>query len=122
MPYGAIMTPSSETGGVSVVTTTWNEQENIEELIRRIHKTLKGTDHEIIVVDDNSTDNTLETAKKLADIAVSKVREGQTIGLLYGAKLAKFPLIVTIDSDLEKNPKLIPSLSEKLNLFDLVEA
>jgi len=120
--YWATMTPNSEIAGVSVVTTTWNEQENIEELILRIRKTLKGIEHEIIVVDDNSTDGTLETAKKLANIAVGKVREGQTKGLLYGAKLAKFPLIITIDSDLENNPELIPTLIEKLSQYDLVVA
>jgi len=116
------MTPNGEIAGVSVVTTTWNEQENIEELIRRIRETLKGIEHEIIVVDDSSTDGTLEAAKKLADVAVGKVREGQTEGLLYGANLAKFPIIITIDSDLENSPELIPSLIEKLSPYDLVVA
>ena len=105
-----------------MVTTTWNERENIEELIRRIRETLKDIEHEIIVVDDNSTDGTLEAAEKLADVAVGKVREGQTKGLLYGAKLAKFPLIVTIDSDLENSPEFILNLIEKLDLYDLVLA
>jgi dolichol-phosphate mannosyltransferase len=108
--------------GVSVVTTTWNEQKNIEELIRRIRSTLSDIQHEIIVVDDSSFDGTLEVAKRLADVAVGKDREGQTKGLLFGAKLAKFPVIVTIDSDLENSPELIPSLAEKLNDYDLVVA
>ena len=108
--------------GVSVVTTTWNEKENIEELIQRTRTTLNGTPHEIIVIDDNSSDGTLEVAKKLADIAVGKEREGQTKGLLNGAKLAKFPIIVTIDSDLENPPELIPSAVEKLGVYDLVVA
>jgi dolichol-phosphate mannosyltransferase len=108
--------------GISVVTTTWNEKENIEELIRRIRTTLKNTTHEIIVVDDNSSDGTIEAAKSIADVAVGKVREGQTKGLLFGAKLAKFPLIVTIDSDLENPPELIPELLKKLDAFDLVVA
>ena len=62
--------------GVSVVTTTWNERENIEELILRIRSALKGIPHETIVVDDSSSDGTLEVAKRIADVAVSKVREG----------------------------------------------
>jgi dolichol-phosphate mannosyltransferase len=108
--------------GVSVVTTTWNERENIGELIRRVNSTLNSVPHEIIVVDDNSADGTLEVAKASADLAVGKGREGQTKGLLYGAKLAKFPVIVTIDADLENSPELIPSLIEKLSECDLAVA
>jgi len=108
--------------GISVVTTTWNEKENIEELIRQVRSILRGIPHEIIVVDDSSSDGTIEVAKRFADLAVRKIREGQTKGLLFGAKLAKFPVIVTIDADLENNPEYIPTLVEKLNAFDLVVA
>jgi dolichol-phosphate mannosyltransferase len=108
--------------GISVVTTTWNEVQNIEELIRRVRSTLHDVLHEIIVVDDNSSDGTLKVAERFADIAVGKIREGQTKGLLYGAKLSKFPVVVTIDSDLENSPERIPKLVEKLNMFDLVVA
>ena len=110
------------TQGISVVTTTWNEKENIKDLIRRIRVTLEGIQHEIIVVDDNSLDGTLDEAKRYADLAVGKTREGQTKGLLFGAKLAKFPVVVTIDSDLENTPECIPLLVEKLAVFDLVVA
>ncbi len=68
-------------------------------------------------MDDNSIDGTLEVAKQHADLAVSKIREGQTKGLLYGAKLAKSPKIVTIDSDLENNPELIPALLRNLRIY-----
>jgi dolichol-phosphate mannosyltransferase len=108
--------------GISVVTTTWNEVQNIEELILRVRSTLHDVLHEIIVVDDRSSDGTLKVAERFADIAVSKIREGQTKGLLYGAKLSKFQVVVTIDSDLENSPEKIPKLVEKLNMFDLVVA
>jgi dolichol-phosphate mannosyltransferase len=108
--------------GISVVTTTWNEKENIAELIQRIRATLQGISHEIIIVDDSSQDGTLEVAKRYADLAVGKVREGQTKGLLFGAKLAKYSMIVTIDSDLENPPELIPTLIDKMGDFDLVVA
>jgi dolichol-phosphate mannosyltransferase len=116
------MSSGARVEGISVVTTTWNERENIEELIRRIRATLKNTPHEVIVIDDSSTDGTLDLAKKLADVAIGKAREGQTKGLLYGAKLAKFPVIVTIDSDLENTPELILDLAGKLSQYDLVVA
>jgi glycosyltransferase involved in cell wall biosynthesis len=108
--------------GISIVTTTWNEKENIQELIQSINAAIKDTHHEIIVVDDNSADGTLEVAKQYADLAVSKQREGQTKGLLYGIKLAKFPVVVTIDSDLENPPELIPKLVQQLKNFDVVVA
>jgi dolichol-phosphate mannosyltransferase len=108
--------------GISVVTTTWNERENIKELILRVKSTLKDIPHEVIVVDDSSADGTLDIAKQYADIAVNKVREGQTKGLLYGMRLAKFPVIVTIDSDLENSPELIPELIKKLDNCDVANA
>ena len=108
--------------GISVVTTTWNEKENMLALIQRVRSTLKNFPHEIIVVDDSSTDGTFAIAKEAADLALQKPREGQTKGLLYGMKFAKFQRIVTIDADLENPPELIPSLAEKIGAFDVVVA
>jgi len=108
--------------GVSVVTTTWNERENIEALVAKVRSALKGVPHEIIVVDDCSSDGTLDVAKRVADLVVSKVREGQTKGLLYGMKLSKYSAIVTIDADLENDAELMPSLLQKLGEFDLMVA
>src|SRR5208283_1135966 len=118
------MSVSSEmVQGISVVTTTWNERETIKELILRVRSALKDFPHEIIVVDDSSFDGTFDVAKCFADLAVSKVREGQTKGLLYGMKLAKFPIIVTIDADLENTPEVIPSLVSRIGKSaDLVVA
>jgi len=90
--------------GVSIVTTTWNERENIEKLISSIRSVLQCLEHEIIVVDDNSPDGTIQIANRLADVAVTKTREGQSKGLLYGMKMAKYPIIITIDADLENDP------------------
>ena len=108
--------------GVSVVTTTWNERKNIKLLIQTIQNTLKNMPHEIIVVDDSSTDGTAEIAEKLADKTIRKAREGQTKGLLHGMKLAKYPVIVTIDADFENPPELIPELVEKAEQCDILVA
>ena len=89
--------------GVSIVTTTWNERENIGKLISATRNALQQFPHEIIVVDDDSPDGTIEVANRLADVAVTKKREGQSKGLLYGMHLAKYPVIVTIDADLEQS-------------------
>lgn len=108
--------------GVSIVTTTWNERENIEKLIPTIRNVLKEVQHEIIVVDDNSPDGTIHIASRLADVAVTKPREGQTKGLLYGMQLAKYQTIVTIDSDLENDPEHIPTLVQQTAKYDVVVA
>ena len=108
--------------GVSVVTTTWNEQENIKKLIPMIRVVLQQIPHEIIVADDSSSDGTIQVANRLADVAVTKKREGQTKGLLYGMRLAKYPVIITIDADLENDPKHIPELMQQIAEFDIVVA
>jgi dolichol-phosphate mannosyltransferase len=108
--------------GVSIVTTTWNERENIEKLIHIIRIVLRNVQHEIIVVDDSSPDRTFQTAKELADKAVKKHREGQSKGLLCGMKLAQYPTIVTIDADLENDPRLIPELVRRIGNLDIVVA
>ena len=108
--------------GVSVVTTTWNERQNIEKLVSSIRQVLRGVQHEIIIVDDDSSDGTFQAAKLVADVAFRKKREGQTIGLLFGMQHAKYPIIVTIDSDLENDPVHIPALIQRIGEFDLVVA
>ena len=108
--------------GVSIVTTTWNERKNIEKLIPIVRNVLRDVQHEIIVVDDNSPDGTIQVANRLADVAVTKTREGQSKGLLYGMKLAKYPVIITIDADLENDPEHIPKLIQKIDEFDIVVA
>jgi len=108
--------------GISVVTTTWNERENIKNLILSVRAVLKGTPHEIIVVDDDSPDKTANIAKRYADTVISKKREGQTKGLLYGMQLAKYPVIVTLDADLENDPKIIPDLVKQTTENHLIIA
>ena len=83
---------------------------------------LQGLAHEIIVVDDNSPDGTVQIAHRLADVAVTKIREGQSKGLLCGMQLAKRPIVITIDADLENNPEHIPNLIQKIGEFDIVVA
>ncbi len=83
---------------------------------------LQQVQHEIIVVDDSSPDGTFQVANRLADVTITKVREGQSKGLLYGMRLAKYPIIITIGADLENNPEHIPKLTQQIAEFDIVVA
>jgi len=97
-----------ETTRVSIITTAYNEEENIGKLIERIRKLNLNT--YIIVVDDTSSDNTAKIASKLSDKTIIKKREGQTIGLWYGMLNSVSNILVTIDADLENPPELIPAM------------
>jgi len=96
--------------GVSVVTTTYNEVEYVKPFTERVRASLAGIPHEVIIVDDSSPDGTYDMAVKYADKAIRKEREGQTKGLLVGIENAKYPIVVTLDIDLENPPEMIPIL------------
>jgi len=99
--------------GVSVVTTTYNERENIPIFVRRIRESLRNLPHEIVIVDDDSPDGTYDVARELADKAYRVHGFGQTRGLLYGIERASYPIVITLDADLENPPELIPKLLEE---------
>jgi glycosyltransferase involved in cell wall biosynthesis len=86
---------------VSIVTTTYNGEKYIEESIGSI---LSQTfdDFEFIIVDDGSTDNTLETLRKMDDPRIRIIQQknhGQTRALIVGVKQAQGELIARIDQD-----------------------
>jgi hypothetical protein len=58
----------------------------------------------------------------LADVAVTKTREGQTKGLLHGMQIAKHPIIITIDTDLENDPEHTLRLIQQTAKYDVVVA
>jgi len=108
---------------ISIVSATLNEAENLPTLISRIRGALKGLRHEIVIVDDSFPDGTYELALRLADRAVVKRREGQSIALLTGIQKARYPIVVTMDADLENDPSEVPKLLSKLKAgYDIVVA
>ncbi len=96
--------------GVSVVTTTYCEVDYVRRFVCAVKSVLRDFPHEVIVVDDDSPDGTYEVARGAADVVIRKVREGQTKGLLVGIEVARYPVVVTLDVDLENPPELIPEL------------
>jgi len=95
---------------ISIVTTTYNEREYVKQFVERVRRALEEIEHEIIIVDDSSPDGTYEEACKWADRAILVRNAGQTIGLLIGLRVAKYPIVVTLDIDLENPPELIPGM------------
>ncbi|WP_456380413.1 glycosyltransferase family 2 protein [Hydrogenimonas sp.] len=111
---------------LSVVIPVMNEEENVPHLFEAVGKALEGIDYELIMVDDGSTDGTVERMKALADertkIVVFNRNFGQTTAMAAGIDEAKGDLIATLDGDLQNDPEDIPMMIEKLEKegWDLV--
>jgi len=107
---------------ISIVIPILNERENVRELVLGIDQVMKKSREtfEILLVDDGSTDGTLEELEKLQDeIAVMKVIQlrrnfGQTAAMAAGFDHARGMIIVPMDGDLQNDPADIPRLVAKI--------
>jgi glycosyltransferase involved in cell wall biosynthesis len=98
---------------ISIVIPAYNEQTTIANIIQRTAKTLQknGYKHEIIVIDDHSTDRSLETIKNLgAKVYSLKKHMCKGYALRAGFTKAKGQIITTIDSDGSHRPEELPRL------------
>lgn len=108
---------------ISIVIPAYNEEEAIGQVIYNIKSAMKKTKYkyEIIVVDDGSTDRTVEIAKKLK---VSVYSHPYNIGyggaLKTGIKNAKGDYILIIDSDGTYPTNEIPKLLKYTDKYDMV--
>ncbi len=102
----------------SVILPAYNEEKNIGDVIKKVQRT--GS-YETIVVDDGSTDKTLEVAKSLGCICVRLNKNiGKGFACSAGAKLASHDALVFIDSDGQLDAGEIPELLYALRKYDLV--
>ena len=114
---------------LSVIVPTYNERENIPELIDRIESSLKSMNFELIIVDDNSPDGTAEVAEKLntkyGNIEVVKRpgKFGLGSAVSDGFRKAEGEVLAVMDADLQHPPELLPEMFEKIMQgYDLVVA
>lgn len=114
-PFSLIVFPKSRKSSrqmISIVTPTYNESENIGLLIERISQVMSDRKYEIIVVDDNSSDGTVEIAKALSKyypvkIIVRNGKFGLASAVLKGFELAKGNILGVIDADLQHPPEYL---------------
>lgn len=108
---------------LSVVLPVFNEAKNLPILVDRLTATLADLklSYEIVAVDDGSKDDSFEVLKGLRakeprlKVVHFQCNFGQTAALSAGIEHAQGDIIVTIDSDLENDPKDIARLLAKMD-------
>ena len=105
---------------ISVVIPLLNEQETLFELARRIDAASDGELCEIVLVDDGSTDGSWQAIEELAQtrgsVRALRFRRnfGKAAALAAGFAEATGQIIITMDADLQDDPKEIPRMLAKL--------
>lgn len=96
---------------VTIVIPVLNEARNLELVIPELPPV-----HEIVVVDGNSTDDTVQTARRLAPEAtiVTQARKGKGNALVTGFEAATGDIIVMFDADYSADPAEIAAFVEAL--------
>lgn len=112
----------------SVILPTYNERENLPLIFYMLHRTFtkNAITFEVVVVDDNSPDNTLEVAQQLQEVYGKEMvkivsRKGKLgLGTAYvaGLKECTGERVILMDADLSHHPKFIPQMILKMNAHD----
>lgn len=106
---------------VSIVVPTYQEAANLPELVARLFAATKVAqmNAELIIVDDNSNDGTIELCRELAELyplrLITRTKErGLATAVIRGLQEARGKYIVVMDADLSHPPTSVPLLLEPL--------
>ncbi len=112
---------------ISIVVPVLNEEETIVPLHKRLKDALGKEEHEIIFIDDGSTDATAERVKELIERdrsvrLISFQRNfGKAAALSAAFSMVKGDIVFTMDGDLQDDPKEIPRFLNELSKgYDMV--
>jgi dolichol-phosphate mannosyltransferase len=120
------MENSSKSYSVSIVTATLNESENISLFISGLNKIIEENSinnlMELVIVDDGSTDGTIEIIEKLKNYSKIPIqlvkrnkRKGTVDAQISGSRIAKGDYVIIIDADLQHPLKYIPEFLKMLD-------
>lgn len=114
---------------LSLVLPTFNECENIPQVIPRLEEALDGATFEIIVVDDNSPDGTAQIARALnrrygnIKVCQRSGKLGLSSAVLYGFNNANGNIFAVMDADMQHPLEILREMYQKIARgFDLVVA
>ena len=102
---------------LSVIVPCKNEAGNVNKLNEKLQDVLKDINHEIIFIDDGSTDDTLNELKKLKDIKIISFSKNfkKEAAIYAGLKYSKGEYTCIIDGDLQQDPKYLIRMIKELD-------
>src|SRR5271168_4438020 len=115
---------------IAIVLATFNERENVSEMITRVSAALTGLSWEMIFVDDDSPDGTAEVIRTFA-VEDSRIRLIQRIGrrglssaYIEGMLSTTANFVAVLDADLQHDERILPQMLQKLRTeaLDIVVA
>jgi glycosyltransferase involved in cell wall biosynthesis len=119
--------PLGQEPTLSVVAPLFNESQNVRPLVEWIRQALESYEgsYEVILVDDGSRDDTWAQVCAVAGPQVRGLRLGRNVGqtaaMMAGFDHALGRVVVSLDGDLQNDPRDIPGLIAKLEEgYDLV--
>lgn len=112
----------------SIILPTYNERENIVELIQAIFATLEPEElaFEVVVVDDNSPDGTAAAVRDRFEgdarvqLYVRTEGRGLATALRYGIDHSSGEILVFMDTDFNHDPAIIPQMIRFLSYYDII--
>jgi len=105
---------------LAVIVPTFNERENVTELVSRLDQCLRGKAWEVIFVDDDSTDGTAARVREIArqDPRVRCLqrigRRGLSSACVEGMLATSAPYLAIIDGDCQHDETVLPRMFEIL--------
>ncbi len=102
-------------GRISIVVPTYNESENVGNLVNQIDYALRGIDYEVIFVDDSTDDTPQAIEKVIAEnpkvrMEHRETEKGLATAVLKGFSLAGGDYIAVMDADLQHPPAILRSM------------
>lgn len=102
--------------GVSVIVPCHNEESAIRDVVLRVRRALGDRPHEVLVVDDGSSDGTADRAAGAgARVLRLTPNRGKGVALQEGVREARFPVLAFLDGDGQDDPADLPALLERLS-------
>jgi dolichol-phosphate mannosyltransferase len=109
---------------LSVIVPTFNERENVAELVERLKQCLADRSWDVIFVDDDSPDGTAERVRELAEKdgrirCIRRIgRRGLSSACVEGMLASSAPYLAVIDADLQHDERLLPQMLATLEQGD----